>query len=117
MNKKLIIALPVFVLVAGLGLAAVFGMPWLEGNGLLGQERLLESRMHAYWQARVAGDVEAMSNYQHPRQRLVMSPGMLITESYDVTNIEVGEEKATATVTIVTHRREATRQMASACTM
>ena len=43
----------------------------IDSLGLRGPERQIESRMHAYWQARVDGDIETMaaSSRRRPRRR------------------------------------------------
>jgi len=75
-------------------------MSWLDERGLRGSARQAESRMRGYWEARVAGDLEALSNYLHPMQTQIVQPGMLVTEAYEIHGVAVDGERATASVKV-----------------
>jgi hypothetical protein len=101
--KKILI---VSVLVVALGAAAVVafgGLSWLDSTGLRGQERLVESRVRGYWEARVARDLESQVQYLHPLQGSVADSGMLVTEGFEIKGITVEGEEATAD--LVVHSR------------
>jgi len=93
-------ALLLIVAAAALGglFALAGGMDWLTATGLLGQERLVRSRLDGYWQARVKGNLEEMAQYIHPEQRGIPDPGMLNTERYEVKSLAIDGERAVAVV-------------------
>lgn len=102
MKKLWIVAL----LVVGAGVVIILagtGTRWLEPLGLGSDEQLLRWRVDAYWQGRVDGDLEAIAKYQHPEQKGIAKPDMLVTDSYDVLGVEIKGDEATATVSIHSH--------------
>jgi hypothetical protein len=88
----------------GLGLAAAAGAlgwgathpEWLGKLGLQSPERTLRSRIDGYWQARVQGDLSQMAQYIHPLQGGVPDPGMLVTESYELEDVQIDGDSAVA---------------------
>jgi hypothetical protein len=94
--KKVLIVLAGVVAVAGITVQAMGGVAWLDSMGLRGQEKLVESRLKAYWDARVDGDLARMSEFIHPLQEAVPDPGMLVTESYEIADLTVAESVADA---------------------
>jgi hypothetical protein len=102
MKKKSLVA-SASILVAGSLAAATLalgGLTWIDSLGLRGPERLLQSRVKGYWEARLNGDLEAMAEYVHPQQGSVIDPGMLITEGYQLHGIELDGDTATAMLTV-----------------
>lgn len=98
--KKLVIGSLAVVALSGIAMTAMGGMSWIDTLGLRGDKHLLQSRVNAYWQARVAGDLEHMAQYTHPLQESVAEPGMLVTEGYELHEIEVNGEEAIAKLTV-----------------
>jgi hypothetical protein len=94
--KKFLILLVVVVALGAGALVSFGGLSWLDSTGLRGQEKLVESRVRGYWQARVDRDLEAQVEYLHPQQGTVADSGMLVTESFEITGIEVDGDEATA---------------------
>jgi len=99
MMKKAAIGL-VLVLTLGGAVAAMGGMSWLDSTGLRGQERLLNSRIDAYWDARKGGDIETMAAYIHPLQESVPEVGMLVTEAYELQDLSIDGDRAMSTVSV-----------------
>jgi hypothetical protein len=95
----MIVAVLVLV-VGGAAFAALGGMRWVDSLGLRGQKRALEQRVVAYWQARVDGDLERVAKYFHPLQQVIPDPGLLVTESYQVNDIAIEGDRATAKLTV-----------------
>jgi hypothetical protein len=100
--RKGLIGLVLVVLAGGVAFTALDGMAWLDSLGIRGEERLLRSRMEAYWQARVDRDYEGILKHAHPLQRIVPSPGTLHTLAYELGDIEIDGDEAVADVTMTT---------------
>ncbi len=84
--------------IVGGGFVLAGGVGWLDSTGMLGQDRLVRSRVEAYWQARRAGDLTEMSRYEHPEQQWSADPKMLETAAYEIRSIEIDGEEAVAVV-------------------
>ncbi len=100
MKKKLFIGLAFVLLVGGIAFTATGGMTWLDAAGLRGTERMVESRINAYWQARMESDTEKMADFVHPLQGSVMAPGMLQTLEYELKDVELEGDTAFVTVKV-----------------
>lgn len=106
MKKPVILGLAT-VTVAIFGfLALPAGRAWLTASGLLGEERLIRSRVERYWNARVDGDLATMSRYQHPEQPEVAEGGMLVTESFEIRSIQIDGDQAVATIKMHTRLKQ-----------
>jgi hypothetical protein len=80
------------VLVFGVcSLAVVLARPQWIG---LGTERALRKRAAGYWDARLANDMKAMSPYVHPLQKSIQENTILVTESYEITDVKVEGDEA-----------------------
>lgn len=98
MKKALVLGLVVAIVAIGAVFALPHGVDWLTSTGLLGEERLVRSRIEMFWDARLKRDLATMSELQHPDQPLVADPGMLVTEDYEIQSIEIDGDHAVATV-------------------
>jgi hypothetical protein len=81
-------------------LALPGGRGWLTSTGVLGEERLVRSRIDGYWNARVQGDLAAMARYQHPDQQSVPDTGLLTTEAFEIRSLSIEGDQATAEVAV-----------------
>ena len=99
MKKIVMIAVVVVALGAG-ALVAFGGLSWLDSTGLRGQERLVESRVRGYWQARVDRNLEAQVEFLHPLQGTVADSGMLVTESFEIKEVSVDGDEAYADLVV-----------------
>jgi hypothetical protein len=98
--KKFVIILVVVVALGAGALVSFGGMSWLDSMGLRGQDRLVESRVRGYWQARVDRDLEEQVEFLHPQQGSVADSGMLVTESFEITGIEIDGDDAVADLVV-----------------
>ena len=98
--KKVIIGLVLALGLGGLAVTANGGLSWVDSLGLRGQERLVKSRIENYWQARMDEDVDGMSRFVHPLQQSVAQPGMLVTESFELGDVTIDGDSATAQLTV-----------------
>ena len=105
--KKLIIGIGLIIAASGFAFTTMGGMSWLDSMGLRGEDRLVRSRMVGYWDARVAADVESMADFIHPAQPMVFQSGMLITENYELQELEVEGDHAVATVKLTSRIKHA----------
>ncbi len=89
MKKKVVIGA---VVVFGVcSLAVVLARPdWIG----LGADRAVARRAEAYWTARVAGDLKALAPYVHPLQKSIQEDSILVTESYEITDVKVDGDEA-----------------------
>lgn len=107
MKSKLVFGGLLTVMLGGLGFSAMGGMSWVDGLGLRGTQRLIHSRMVGYWDARVANDSERMAEYVHPARPLLIQPGTLITESYEIGDVKIEGDRAFAITKISTRLKHA----------
>ena len=98
--KKFVIIFAVVVAVGAAALISFGGLSWLDSTGLRGQERLVESRVRGYWQARVDRNLEAQVEFLHPQQGTVADSGMLVTESFELKGITIEGEEAFADLVV-----------------
>jgi hypothetical protein len=98
--KKIVIVVVLLLAVGGAAFGALGGVAWLDSLGLRGQQRALESRLVGYWEARVDGDLDQLAKYFHPLQPAIPDPGLLITEDYQVNEIAIEGDRATAKLTV-----------------
>jgi len=98
--KKIVIIAVVVLALGAVALASFGGLSWLDSTGLRGQERLVESRVRGYWQARVNRNLEAQVEYLHPLQGTVADSGMLVTESFEINSISVEGDEAIADLVV-----------------
>jgi hypothetical protein len=98
MKKKILIAAIVLLAVGGLAFETAGGMGWLESTGLLGRERQARAAVNGYWQARVEDDLDKMGAYVHPLQPGMYDPGMLVTTSYQISELGIEGDEATVKV-------------------
>ncbi len=92
MIKKAILATTVIAGVCGLG-AVLLRPDWLPSAG--GPSKDVRTRAEGYWGARVAGDMKQMAPFMHPLQAAAQDNSMLVTESYEITKVEVNGDNAT----------------------
>ena len=98
--KKIVIISVVIVALGAAALISFGGLSWLDSTGLRGQERLVESRVRGYWQARVDRNLEAQVEFLHPQQGTVADSGMLVTESFELKGITIEGEEAFADLVV-----------------
>lgn len=105
--KKFVFGFVLLLLLGGVAFKVLGGMTLLDGMGLRGDERQVRSRMDAYWDARVQGDLQEMAEYAHPQESSFMQPGALITEAFEIQSVELREDKAVATVKVRSRIKQA----------
>ncbi|MFQ5767233.1 MAG: hypothetical protein ACE5ID_04540 [Acidobacteriota bacterium] len=105
--KRIAMLAVLAVLGGGAAFAWVGGLSWLDSLGLRGDEALLRSRVEAYWQARVEGEMEKQVPYIHPLQKSIPEPGMLITEKAKVLDLRLDGDEAYATVDMTVRLKHA----------
>ena len=98
--KKIVIIAVVIVALGAAALVSFGGLSWLDSTGLRGQDRLVESRVRGYWQARVNRDLDGQVEYLHPLQGTVADSGMLVTESFEIKGIVVEGDEAVADLVV-----------------
>jgi len=98
--KKIAIAMILILAAGGLTFESVGGMGWLQSTGLLGSERQLRGAVEGYWQARVDDDLARMADFVHPDQEGMYDPGMLKTLKFELAEITIDGDRATATVDV-----------------
>lgn len=96
--NKVVLSLAGVLLCGGLAFGAMGGIAWIDSLGLRGAEKQAQSRIEGYWNARLDNDLDAMAGYIHPAQTTIMDPGMLITEAYELRDVEVAGDEAVAKV-------------------
>lgn len=101
--RKYLIGIVLLLVVGGFAFVSLGGIKWLDSMGFRGQERVLRSRIVGYWDARLDGDRDLIAQYQHPEQKEVFDPGMLVTESYDFVDLQIDGDTAVAKVDLVTY--------------
>lgn len=95
--KRWVLSLLAIVVMGG-GFVLAGGVGWLESTGMLGQDRLVRSRVEGYWQARLEGDLAKMAGFEHPEQQWSADPKMLETAKYEIRSIEIDGDEAVAVV-------------------
>jgi len=101
--RKYLIGIVLLLVVGGFAFVSLGGIKWLDSMGFRGQERVLRSRVEGYWEARLKGNAQEVAQFQHPDQREVFDPGMLVTESYEIVDLRVDGDTAVANVDLVTY--------------
>jgi len=99
--KRILMAIVLGLALGSVAFAAAGWMGWLDSLGVMGDERLLRSRVLAYWQARYDQDYEAIRTFHHPLQELVPDPAMVLTESFELQDLQMGEDEALAIIHVV----------------
>jgi hypothetical protein len=103
MMKKVLIGAGLCISAAAVTVNAMGGVEWLDSTGMLGQERALSSRVRGYWNARVDNDLERMARFIHPLQGEVSDPGILVTNSYELRDLTIDGDSATAMLKVKSH--------------
>jgi hypothetical protein len=105
--KKIAIGFVLLALAGSTAFAVFGGMSFVDGLGLRGAERQVRARVLAYWDARLRNDLEAMAQYVHPQESMIMQPGALVTEQYELQTLELREDAAVATLKIRSRIKQA----------
>lgn len=98
--RKMLLGTTLALALTGAAFTAFGGPSWLDATGLRGEDRLVASRLAAYWQARMEGNPEAMVEYVHPLQESVPENGLLVTEGYEIHDVAVDGDTAIASLTV-----------------
>lgn len=96
MKKKLLLA-ALAILSLGALSTAYLHPNWLSVLGL-GPERAVRKRAEGYWNARVANDLKAMAPYVHPLQGAIQENSLLLTDSFEITDVTVDGNSAKVTI-------------------
>lgn len=100
MKKKIVFATLGVLALGAIAVQALGGMAWLDSLGFRGEEHRLRHSIEAYWQARVEGDLSGMAAFMHPLQTDLVQPGLLITEAYELLDLTLEEDQATASILV-----------------
>jgi hypothetical protein len=87
----------VLAVVAALGLTAVAAAllrPDLLSHVGFGPERAVRKRAEGYWDARIENDPKKIAPFVHPLQKAEQENTLLVTQSYEITRVEVNGDQA-----------------------
>jgi hypothetical protein len=98
MMKKVVLVTAALLLCGGVAFGAMGGLAWIDALGLRGAERQARSRIAGYWNARLDNDVNALAEFVHPAETMIIDPGMLVTEAYELRDVAVEGDEAVAKV-------------------
>ncbi|MCP3979809.1 MAG: hypothetical protein GY716_10845 [bacterium] len=98
--KKGLIVFILLLVAGGVAFTTVGGGTLMGWLGLRDSEDVLRSRVEKYWEARLVGDVSAMTALILPEHGGMISPGLMLTENYEIHEIEIDGETANAHIAV-----------------